>query len=255
MGLSAASALVMIALAYVAQSSWLLHRFRRLGGRVAGRGRTLTGYALGSLLLALGFFLAGVPLDGGSSPAAPAVTAVSAAQPAGTAQPTATEAAGAPANPPQATSGAPESGAFILPDPATATAQTDAAASTAAGETAGTPAAAATSQPPQPTATPTATTTPTPTPTVTPTPTITPSPTLTPTPILGATAVVNTDSSTLWVRRTPGGEQLVLTFNGDLLILENGRANQGGILWQKVRTPDGVLGWVQADFLTVEEPE
>jgi hypothetical protein len=40
--------------------------------------------------------------------------------------------------------------------------------------------------------------------------------------------------------------------NGELVIVENGRANQGGILWREVRTVSGIVGWVQAEFL--EEP-
>jgi hypothetical protein len=41
--------------------------------------------------------------------------------------------------------------------------------------------------------------------------------------------------------------------NGELVIVENGRANQGGILWREIRTVKRHrIGWVQAEFL--EEP-
>ena len=257
MGLSAFGALIMITLAYVAQSPWLLMRFPRLGGRVASKGRPLTGYALGFLLLALGFFLAGVPITPAESEVAAAPVVEGQTLPAAAQTPEPETAVTPPlVNEelgPVSEEQTPESGAFARPAgadteiaPPTATSVIDSQEATVvSGTITATIPAAATA-----TATPTAT--PTSTPTTTPTPTITPSPTITPTPVTGPTALVLTNSSTLWVRRTPGGEQLELLFNGDTLVLENGRANQGGILWQKVRTLQGNLGWVQDDFLDYE---
>jgi hypothetical protein len=40
--------------------------------------------------------------------------------------------------------------------------------------------------------------------------------------------------------------------SGDTVILLNGRANQGGVLWQKIKTVDGVVGWIQQNFLVFE---
>ena len=85
--------------------------------------------------------------------------------------------------------------------------------------------------------------------TATPLPTATPSPTVTPTPIEGKTGLIDTDGSTLWVRRSPGGQQLVLVRDNEVVLIENGRANQGGILWREIRTVNDIVGWVQAEFL------
>jgi hypothetical protein len=41
--------------------------------------------------------------------------------------------------------------------------------------------------------------------------------------------------------------------NGATVLLENGRANQSGILWREVRTVDGVLGWLQEEFLVISD--
>lgn len=75
MGLSALGALIAIALAFLAQSPRLLARFNMAGQRLDMRARTLTGYGLALLLLAMGFFAAGVPL---STPAAVVAEASSA---------------------------------------------------------------------------------------------------------------------------------------------------------------------------------
>lgn len=103
-----------------------------------------------------------------------------------------------------------------------------------------------------PTATPTPTNTPTPTPTPTNTPTNTPTPTPTPTPITADTALVNTNGSTLWLRDTPGGQNIALMQDRDLIILEAGNANYAGLVWKEIRTLDGVAGWVERRFLQFE---
>lgn len=96
---------------------------------------------------------------------------------------------------------------------------------------------------------------PTPTPTVTPSPTPTPTPTITPTPIVGETAVVNTGSSTVWIKRAPGGQNLVLVRGGDILILLPSHANRGGVLWREVSTVDGISGWLQESFLSFTDEQ
>ena len=106
-----------------------------------------------------------------------------------------------------------------------------------------------------PTDAPTATPMPTPTRTPTPLPTNTPTPTLTPTPITEATAQVATGGSTLWVKRSPGGQNLVILRDGETVILLPGNANQAGLLWKEVKTVQGVSGWVQAQFLSFGEDE
>jgi hypothetical protein len=94
---------------------------------------------------------------------------------------------------------------------------------------------------------PTATVQPTATPTAT--PTQTPSPTPSPTPIIGPSALINDNTSTLSIRRTPGGEPLVQVVRGDTVLLLSGHAFYGGALWREVATVSGVAGWVQEQFL------
>ncbi len=108
--------------------------------------------------------------------------------------------------------------------------------------------------PPTPTVIPTETLTPTPTetplPTNTPTPTQTPTPTLTPTPIERPTARVNTGGSTLWVKYTPGGNNLILLQDNDTVILMPGNANHTGVIYKEIMTVDGTIGWAQRDYLS-----
>ena len=63
MGMSGFAALLFMTLAYIAQSPALAARFRYLGPRLVKRSRALTGYGLAGLLMMLGFFLAGAPLE------------------------------------------------------------------------------------------------------------------------------------------------------------------------------------------------
>jgi hypothetical protein len=74
-------------------------------------------------------------------------------------------------------------------------------------------------------------------------------PTLTPTPISGKTAAVNSGGSTIWIRRSPGGQNLVLVQDNDIVLVLPGHANQGGSLWQEVSTLDGFSGWLLEEFL------
>lgn len=257
MGITSLGALLMIAVAYLAQSPRLMARIGLSGARLDLRVRAFTGYALAFLLLAFGFFMAGVPLGSNTETAAaatPALTPSPQAQANVTPLPEAandTDAAEGAVIPTatftrsSSQSQTPESGAFGGAPAGSAT--TAPAAATESGDAETTPTA---TQTPRPTTTATATPTPSATATPTPTPTTTPTPTLTPTPIDGETAVIRTGGSTLWVRRAPGGQQLTLVRNGEVVILEGGYGNQGGIIWREIRTVDGVRGWVQAEFVS-----
>ena len=253
MGITVAGTTLMLIVAYVAQSPRLLNRLGLAGLRLDLRARTFTGYALALLLLSAGFFLAGVPLGGltgGSS--------ADAAQPA--LEMNETDAAAALAGPvstalPDASiavtvvdDGTPDSGAFGGPPPAAMT--ETAAAVEAAGdedEDAAQETATEVAVLPSPTFTPTSTVTPSPTPS--PTATNTPTPTTTPTPIFEETAMINTGSSTVWVKRTPGGPDHVLVRGGDIVILFPGHANIGGSMWREVSTVDGIVGWILESYL------
>jgi hypothetical protein len=45
----------------------------------------------------------------------------------------------------------------------------------------------------------------------------------------------------------------VLVHDGDLVFILNGHANQGGIIWSEIRTLEGFVGWLQEEFLLLEE--
>ncbi len=261
MGVTAVLALLMTIFAYLAQSPRALLRLGLAGYRLDLRVKLFTGYALASLILMLGFFLAGVPINNGTAvttitPTAEIAELVATSANTGamgdlpaTAVPTTNA-----DTPTDRTTETPSSGAFGGP-PASSNDEvpTEEVTMTSTPERAGpsaTPGAIAT-ETSVPTVTEIDSTTPDPTATATatPLPTDTPTPTTTPTPIEGITATISTDGSTLWVRRSPGGQQLVIVQDNETVILENGRANQGGILWREVRTVSGILGWVQAEFL------
>jgi len=268
MGVTAVLALLMTILAYLAQSPRALLRLGLAGQRLDLRVKLFTGYALASLILMLGFFLAGVPIDNGRATAVSTPTTQTANLQStsdttgamGQLPPTAvvsdngqSTAAGAPD---ENITQTPSSGAFggpplgnsdeVAPEEVTpsATPQQAGPSPTPGDDNAETavPTSAASNAG-------TATATPSPTATNTPLPTATPTPTITPTPIEGITGTINTNGSTLWVRRSPGGQQLVIVQDNEVVLLENGRANQGGILWREIRTVKDVLGWIQAEFL------
>lgn len=273
MGVTAVLALLMTILAYLAQSPRALLRLGLSGQRLDLRVKLFTGYTLASLILMLGFFLAGVPInsDGKATAAASptseiaSITTPSADTGAmGDIPPTAVTDSSAPVTEPsdtnENTTQTPSSGAFGGPPPGSSDeVVTEEAPPTATPEQAGpspTPGdGSGGSAAPTPAAasdTGTATATPSPTATNTPLPTATPTPTITPTPIEGITGTINTNGSTLWVRRSPGGQQLVIVQDNEIVLLENGRANQGGILWREIRTVNGILGWIQVEFLEEE---
>lgn len=269
MGVTAVLALLMTILAYLAQSPRALLRLGLAGQRLDLRVKLFTGYALASLILMLGFFLAGVPLDSSSATAVSTPTTQVA-----NIQPTSADTGAMGDLPPTAvitentqttetettdesSTQTPSSGAFGGPPPGSsdeviATEEIPPSATPEQvgpsptpgddGETAGaTPTTNGETNTTTPTSSPTATNTPL--------PTATPTPTITPTLIEGITGTISTNGSTLWVRRSPGGQNLVIVQDNEIVLMENGRANQGGILWREVRTVNGVLGWIQAEFL------
>ena len=257
MGISAVGALLMIGLSLLAQSPPTLTRMRLMSARLDLRAKAFTGYGFALLLLAFGFFLAGVPLESMPETAVSDTTPI--AQTNSTTTPATTNETESDSSTPQSTDSptprptlsSAESGSFgsSLPE-ATATAVSEDATP---GPTVEATATATNTPTNTPIATPTSTPTPTntPTSTATPTPTHTPTPTLTPTPIQGETAVITTQGNPVSLRRAPGGQQVLAQLqNGTVVILQNGRANQGTILWREVRTTDGTLGWVPAEFLT-----
>ncbi len=67
MGLAAFGALIAITFAFLAQSPRMLTRLNLSGQRLDLRAKTFTGFGLALLLLAMGFFLAGVPLEPGAA--------------------------------------------------------------------------------------------------------------------------------------------------------------------------------------------
>lgn len=255
MGLSAVGALIAIALAFLAQSPRLLTRLNMAGQRLDMRARTLTGYGLALLLLAMGFFAAGVPL--GVPPAAVAVATDDTPAGVATLDAAATITATVPVGGQSGamvglpTSSAEENATAGLPTVdlsavavVTATVELTPGAATAAptavAGSGGTPTAEATA-----TLFPTAT------------PTLTPAPTLTPTPILVPTARIGDETSTLPVRRQPGNDEPVLAVvvRGDIVLPMSSHAFHTGEVWREISTVAGIIGWVPERFLVFEEVE
>lgn len=268
MGLSAFGALIAITLAFLVQSPRLLTRFKLSGQRLDLRAKSFTGYGLALLLLAMGFFLAGVPLDREELASLPAATQpADGEEPAGTGSPldeTAdaggeAPAGGQPGGQTGAMSGIPtsssgQSGAMGgLPTSAGTLEAGEIITGTlepgTSDEPPATPEAEATPPTPTETAEPPATATRAPTATPTPEP----SPTPTPTPILVPTARIGDETSTLPVRRLPGGAVLVVLVRGDTVIPLPGRSYRSGEVWREVMTVNGVTGWIQDRFLDYGE--
>jgi len=258
MGLSAVGALLALLLALLGQSPQLLKRSGLSRARLDVRVRAFTSYAFALLLLAIGFFLAGVPIsslqaetpeEDNSLVEAPEAGNETGANGDGTTiaqqlPPTATITPGTPetgafGGPPTETEETgdtePETTDIGVPISPTLTAQVATSSASSAGPTS------------------TSTRANTATPTTTPLPTITPTPTLTPTPITGRTAVVDTGGSRIWIRRSPGGQNLVLANDEDIVLILPGHANQGGQMWQEISTLDGVSGWLLEELLVISE--
>jgi hypothetical protein len=254
MGLSIVGALFALGLALLGQSPRVLKRVGLSSNRVDNRVRAFTGYAFAMVLLSIGFFLAGVPLGSDSNSTEPTAQAAdSSLEPAATEDAVRAtrsddiEATGTPS--PTTTAITPETGAFSGPPSSTISRvdgppTTDLNAPIQIGPESLSITLAPTS---------THTRTPAPTNTVTPTPTETPTPTLTPTPVTGQTAVVDTGGSTVWLSRSPGGQQLAIVKDREVVIVHNRHANQGGRLWREVSTLDGFGGWLPEEFLVYTE--
>lgn len=87
-----------------------------------------------------------------------------------------------------------------------------------------------------------------------------------PSPTIGATATSTPDVSAIpttavvssgvgaWLRSTPStsSEQLEWLLDGTLVSLLEGQETADEFLWQQVRAPSGVEGWVARDFLVVD---
>lgn len=242
MGLAALGALLAIGVALLAQSPALVRRLNLDGARLDLRVKSFTGYGFALLLLALGFFLAGIPLEGESGEMVAQVTVVVTA----TVETGLIEPEGLPTftlTPRPTDTDGSSSGSFSVPLPRSTTPAAEFVPPTPTNLSSS-PIATNSSSP---------TTTSTPTLTSTPTPTITPTPTLTPTPIEGETAEVNAGSATTWLRRTPGGALLVSIPNRSQVIVLNRHAFQGGIVWQEVSSLDGHIGWIRTEYLITEE--
>lgn len=251
MALSALGALIFTGLALAAQSPKFLVRTGLAGARLDLRARMFTGYGFACMLLGLGFFLAGVPLDGTRltgeetavlSPTPPVDQTTIAVVGGAVITPSPTVQDFRPNN----NSLTPASGAFVGLPPED---ETPAAEGTTEGVEEGAATAAATPTP----ITETPTFTPSPTQTPTSTPTVTPTPTLTPTPIEGETAVVDVGGGTVWLRSTPDGQNILIINHGDVVILRASHANRAGRLWREISTVNGDVGWLPAEFLRTEE--
>ncbi|MFL7868484.1 MAG: hypothetical protein AB8I58_06620 [Anaerolineales bacterium] len=260
MGVTASGALIMLTIAYVAQSPKMLKRLGISGSRLDLRARTFTGFALALLLLAFGFFIAGVPLGSTQTPPTEVAAATAiidtnesgAMAPIASATPESVDENNEEAAPAEIDESVesnetiePVTGAFAGP-PSAAQTGTAEATGIELEET------ATATRTPLPTDTATPTRTPSATPTNTPTATSTPTPTMTPTPIFGETALIDTGTSTLYVKRTPGGRDIALLQGGDIVVLLPGHANVGGSLWREVSTVDGTTGWVMESYLNRE---
>lgn len=260
MALSALGALIAIGLALIGQTPRMMNRAGLSVYRLDLRARIFTGYGFALLLLAMGFFLAGVPL-GPVEPEQVVVVATPTDIPGG-GQPIA---ANTPIEQEPSESIAltpPDTGAFPGLPPELLTPDAEEIDPDLTGEPPlTTTPLTATADAPTVTPTPLPTNTPTPSPTTTaaptsaPTlpPTLTPTPTMTPTPIVGETAVVSVPGGNLWARRVPGGQNIFLLADRETVILLAGRASQGGFLWREISSLNGLVGWVQVDYLLFDE--
>jgi hypothetical protein len=107
---------------------------------------------------------------------------------------------------------------------------------------------------------------PTPTPTRTPRPTATLAPekretliatiepSLTPPPPPAKAVVTNAGEFGLRIRETPGGTEIDFLQDGTVLevIPEPQVKTDDGITWQKVRDPQGRVGWVSTEYITIQ---
>jgi hypothetical protein len=60
----------------------------------------------------------------------------------------------------------------------------------------------------------------------------------------------------LYLRDVPGGTTVVeLIPDGSELLLLEGQASDAGIIWRRVQTPVGNVGWVAQEYLLLPEQE
>lgn len=254
MALSLGGALIALTLALLGQAPGFLKRAGLSGARLEQHVRAYTGYALALVMLAFGFFVAGVPL-GQNDIEQPSISASEEPEPDQTLLPT-----DSPYPDPmesEPTSGAevptpatPVTGAFGGPpavesEVPTASFESGTVISTGTAATVDTESPVPTEETASPTSRP-------PTNTPSATATSTASPTLTPTPIVSATAVIDTAGSTIWLVRSPGGQNLVTVTDQEIVILLPRHANQGGLLWREILTVQGISGWVQEQFISYD---
>jgi hypothetical protein len=92
-------------------------------------------------------------------------------------------------------------------------------------------------------------------PTETPEPTADPDvPTATPTAIICRAVVQGTSGSGLTLRETPGGTEVVVLPEGEIVILADAEpVVQDDIVWRQVRTVGQREGWVAETFLTISD--
>jgi len=255
MGISAILALLSIGLSLLGQSPKFLRRTGLSGARLDLRVRTFTALGFALLLLVFGFFIAGVPI-GGEVSATAAISDSDTPLPilfdgSATVSPT----SGNTSIETLATSmipATPQTGAFGGPPQSTqetvqpAIQGTDEVAEPVGEETGVRNEVTST---PTPSPSPSQTSSPSSPITPTLTPTNTPTPSLTPTPIQGETQQISTQGSTLWLKRSPGGQNIALLQDGDIVLVLSGHANQGGIVWREVRTLEGIGGWLPEEYL------
>ena len=79
-------------------------------------------------------------------------------------------------------------------------------------------------------------------------------PTPTPTPPLAKAVVTNAGQFGLRIRETPGGNQIDFLQDGTVLtvIPEPQVKTDDGITWQKVRDPQGRVGWVSTEYIVIQ---
>ena len=82
--------------------------------------------------------------------------------------------------------------------------------------------------------------------------TIEPSPT--PTPPMAKAVVTNAGEFGLRLRETPGGNEIVFLQDGTVLEVfsEPQVKTDDGITWQKVRDPQGRVGWVSTEYVVIQ---
>jgi len=69
---------------------------------------------------------------------------------------------------------------------------------------------------------------------------------------MGQTAELDLDGGTVWLRRSPGGPNLLILNDNEIVLLLAGHANQGGVLWRQVSTVDGQEGWLPDSLLLAQ---